>query len=216
MVNLPTRRLVLESGTVYEGEFSPDGNVFHGTGTLTMPDGGEYRGEWVDGKHHGKGTLSLPSGHIYTGNWSRGKKSGFGVQTDDSGQRYAGEWSDGRQHGVGTITHRSGDSYSGQWQAGVPHGNGVMTKKGGLAISGTWLDGKKQASWAMAQATLLWRKASAIPWMPPLKRWMQVVLTLIAVRVMVTLLPWIMAEEFEPVHAASSYGPSDPMDVPDL
>ena len=118
-------------------------------------DGGEYRGEWVDGKHHGKGTLSLPSGHIYTGNWSRGKKSGFGVQTDDSGQRYAGEWSDGRQHGVGTITHRSGDSYSGQWQAGVPHGNGVMTKKGGLAISGTWLDGKKQASWAMAQAAVV-------------------------------------------------------------
>ena len=210
---MPSRRIVLDSGTVYEGEFRDDDTTtFHGFGVLRMTDGGEYRGEWEDGKHHGKGTLKLPSGYVYEGRWSRGKKSGFGVQTDDTGRRYEGEWTDGRQQGVGTLKHRNGDTYAGQWQDGLPHGSGTLTKRDGAVVKGTWLEGKKQATWAVAMAKRVWRYASAVRWMPPLRRWLQVVLCVLTVRFLQAfVLPWLLANELadQTEAVATSWGAPD-------
>ncbi|HAT22055.1 MAG TPA: hypothetical protein DCS57_04485, partial [Dehalococcoidia bacterium] len=33
-------------------------------GTMTLPDGNKYVGEWKDGQWHGQGTMTLPDGKL--------------------------------------------------------------------------------------------------------------------------------------------------------
>ena len=66
----------------------------HGQGTVTLPDGSKYVGEYKDGKRHGQGTLILPYGK-YVGEFKDDKKHGQGTHTWPSGQKYVGEWRDG-------------------------------------------------------------------------------------------------------------------------
>lgn len=44
----------------------------HGGGTLTLPDGGRYEGEWEDDVKHGKGTVFLSTGETVIGLWIQG------------------------------------------------------------------------------------------------------------------------------------------------
>ena len=43
------------NGDHYEGDFKD--TLFHGQGTLTIPNEAKYVGEFFKGKSHGKGTL---------------------------------------------------------------------------------------------------------------------------------------------------------------
>ena len=68
--------------------------------TLTLPCGGTYVGDALDGAvPHGDGTLTRPNGDTYRGRWRRGMQSGRGVATFARGEAYDGEWEDGAPHG---------------------------------------------------------------------------------------------------------------------
>ena len=54
---------------------------------------------------HGKGLCSFSDGGNYTGEWRNGKAHGVGLYTLASGETYEGEWEDGVLHGEGTVTY---------------------------------------------------------------------------------------------------------------
>ena len=56
----------------YRGGIS-DGKP-NGLGTLTLPNGENYVGEWKDGKRNGQGTVTSPDGYQYVGEFKNGKK----------------------------------------------------------------------------------------------------------------------------------------------
>ena len=90
-----------ETHPVYKGDVK-NGKP-NGVGEMTYPDGGEYVGEWKDGKKHGQGT-DKPFWGVYVGEWKDGKYNGLGTQTFDDGGKYVGEWKDGKKHGQGIYT----------------------------------------------------------------------------------------------------------------
>jgi hypothetical protein len=58
-------RVELGWGIIYDGEWK--GDLRHGRGTQTWPDGCRYDGEWEEGKCEGSGTMHYPEGDIYSG-----------------------------------------------------------------------------------------------------------------------------------------------------
>ena len=62
--------LTLPNGVKYVGEFKDD--KYHGQGTLTFPNVMFYVGEFKDGEYHGQGTRTFASGTIEVGYYMRG------------------------------------------------------------------------------------------------------------------------------------------------
>jgi len=62
------------------------------TGTLTMPDGLTYTGQWKDGQIDGTGTLTQPNGDIYEGDLVAGQRQGTGKVTYATGDIYEGSF----------------------------------------------------------------------------------------------------------------------------
>ena len=54
------------------------GDCENGTGTVLMPDGYMYEGEFKKGMKHGKGVLITPGGDKYIGNFKKDKFDGYG------------------------------------------------------------------------------------------------------------------------------------------
>lgn len=61
------------------------GNCVNGQGTLTIPNGGKYVGEFEDGKYSGQGTWTSPDGAKYVGEFKDGKRNGQGTWTSPDG-----------------------------------------------------------------------------------------------------------------------------------
>ena len=70
-------------------------------GTLTLPNGDKYAGEYKDGLPHGQGTYTKANGDKYVGEFKDGKWHGQGTYTFPDGSKYVGEWKDGKEHGQG-------------------------------------------------------------------------------------------------------------------
>ena len=92
----------------------------HGHGLYSYPDGSEYDGEFVDGKHEGHGTYKWASGRLagteYTGEWQDGKRHGKGVHTWTGGSLDRGTWERGKKHGAGTyFDHKTGKLFTAEW-----------------------------------------------------------------------------------------------------
>ena len=64
-------------------------------GTLTVPDGRKYVGEFKDGDPHGQGTYTWPDGRKYVGEFRDGLPNGQGTLTIPDGVQYVGEYKDG-------------------------------------------------------------------------------------------------------------------------
>ena len=71
--------------------------ILEGLGSLTVPNGEKYVGEFKDGKRHGQGTVTIPNG-----------------------TKYEGEWKDDEFNGQGTYTFYNGGSFVGLWKDSVP------------------------------------------------------------------------------------------------
>jgi hypothetical protein len=69
---------------------------YNGLGTLTLPNGEKYVGEWKNGERHGQGIFTLSDGWKYFGEWKYGKQQGQGTETWSSGWKYVGEWIEGK------------------------------------------------------------------------------------------------------------------------
>ena len=135
----------------YKGEVKREYIIFgdglpEGLGSLTVPDGEKYVGEWKDGLPNGQGTFTYPDGKKYVGEWKDGKKHGQGTYTWSDGSKYKGEYKDGKRNGQGTLTYADGREYDGEWKEDKRHGVGILSildgKKVDQSYVGDWKDGK--------------------------------------------------------------------------
>ena len=118
------------------------GNCQNGRGTLILPDGRKYVGEFKDGKANGQGTAILPDGRKYVGEFKDGKANGQGTATWPDGRKYVGEFKDNKRHGQGTETSPDGRKYVGEFKDGKPHGQGTSILPDGRKYVGEFKDGK--------------------------------------------------------------------------
>ena len=62
---------------------------------MILPDGGNYVGEFKDGKPNGQGTSSLHDSVIYEGEFYDSEFHGHGIYTSPEGHKCIGEWKAG-------------------------------------------------------------------------------------------------------------------------
>ncbi|HMY45071.1 MAG TPA: hypothetical protein PKX74_06315, partial [Leptospiraceae bacterium] len=65
------------------------GDCKNGPGTLQLPNGSRYEGEFKNGNFHGQGVYTLPSG-VYTGEFKDNKIEGKGVFLLKTGRKLEG------------------------------------------------------------------------------------------------------------------------------
>ena len=118
------------------------GNCRNGPGTMSYPEGGEYKGEWKDGQRHGRGTLTSPYAGHYKGHWKNDKPDGEGTWVFPDGARYQGQWQNGEWSGQGMMTFPNGTRYIGEWKNDVPHGRGKVIYPDGRELIGEFENGK--------------------------------------------------------------------------
>lgn len=96
----------------------------------TLPDGGRYRGEIVDGRLQGEGRIDYPNGSFFTGRFKDGQWHGPGSWQWANGDRYKGEFKQGLFDGQGRFSYAAGGVYEGQFQRGALNGQGRYTEPG--------------------------------------------------------------------------------------
>lgn len=96
----------------------------------TLPDGGRYRGEIVDGRLQGEGRIDYPNGSFYAGSFKDGQWHGPGSWQGANGDRYEGEFKQGLFDGQGRFSYAAGGVYEGQFQRGALNGQGRYTEPG--------------------------------------------------------------------------------------
>jgi hypothetical protein len=61
------------------------GEMAHGIGTLTAPNGTQYEGEWKENRKHGYGRRTEKDGSYYEGYFAVNEKNGHGIEVDANG-----------------------------------------------------------------------------------------------------------------------------------
>ena len=87
-------------------------------GTRINPGQDKYVGEFKESKWHGSGTLTFPDGATYVGEWKDDNMHGNGTFTWANGDQYFGEFQNGNRHGQGSLTHADGTVKKGIWEKG--------------------------------------------------------------------------------------------------
>jgi len=90
----------------------------------TLPDGGNYSGEMVNGKLQGKGVLRWSNHSIYTGSFENGLAHGRGRYVYADGSVYEGQFSKGMLSGFGKLTDSTDGFYEGEFKDDQITGNG--------------------------------------------------------------------------------------------
>ena len=96
----------------------------NGFGSVTLPDNGQYEGQFKNGGKHGKGILISPDGDRYEGQFKSDVPHGRGIYKWSDGRIYEGQLKDGLQHGKGKYTMPDGRYFEGEFK------KGEQTKKG--------------------------------------------------------------------------------------
>jgi hypothetical protein len=84
----------LPDGSKYTGEFR--NGVANGRGRFNSRKYGYYVGEFRNGKFHGQGTLKAPNGWKYFGQFRNGKLNGKATATAPNGRKTIGYWRNGK------------------------------------------------------------------------------------------------------------------------
>ena len=131
----------------YVGSINKNG-IPDGSGTLSLPDGYKYEGEWRDGERNGRGTYTYTDGNLYIGDFKSGKKHGNGLLKFQNGNKYEGEWKKETRHGKGIYTWANGEKYVGEFKNGKFSGQGTFTfpiggELEGHKYVGGWQEDKK-------------------------------------------------------------------------
>tara|TARA_E500000331_G_C16888121_1_gene553484 strand:+ start:129 stop:638 length:510 start_codon:yes stop_codon:yes gene_type:complete len=107
----------------------------------------QYKGEvkrkyFIFGDYilEGSGTLNVPNGEKYVGEFKDGKYNGQGIVTIPDGSKYAGEWKNGNFNGQGTYTFSNGGSFVGFWKDSAPWNISGYNEKGEFV---NYVEGKK-------------------------------------------------------------------------
>mgnify|MGYP003298508902 FL=1 len=118
--------------------------IFTGNAKGKFPSGGEYTGEWFNGKPHGYGIMVFPNGDRYEGEWLNGNMNGQGeyhVYNTKYGRfvkMYKGDFSNGLRHGTGRMKYEDLSVYQGHWQNDKRTGEGVCWYSNGDCFHGIW------------------------------------------------------------------------------
>jgi hypothetical protein len=127
------QRFTRQDGASFVGETNASSEIYigvpHGTGTFTLANGDQYRGQFLNDKRHGTGVFT------YKDN-SRFKK-------------LTGRWVDGRIEGIGTLEFTDGSALSGYFKRGTSGFDGIVKKlraDGSVAETQLWRDGKPEGS----------------------------------------------------------------------
>ena len=126
--------LTLPDGTRYVGDYRKD--RFTGKGTLRWANGEKYEGDFVNGKRTGKGTLTLANGGKYVGDFVDNKITGKGTLTLANGEKYEGDFVNGKRTGKGTVIWADGNKYEGDFVNGMRKGKGKITFLNGNSVRG--------------------------------------------------------------------------------
>jgi len=113
----------------------------HGKGTLTLPGGRKYVGDFSHGKPNGDGMPATPEGIQCGRNRRDGVLTGWATCSFVNGDCYEGQLRDGRPNGLGTFRWESGKKYEGNWKNGVFHGEGTLIYPNGTKLVGEFNDG---------------------------------------------------------------------------
>ena len=119
------------------------GDCINGQGTVVLPDGRRYVGEFQDGIRTGRGLMTFPDGTKYLGDWQNDKPHGQGTLSSVGKFEYAGEFANGVREGQGSLETVDGKKYSGQWKNDVPHGQGKITYPDGSVFVGQFDNGRR-------------------------------------------------------------------------
>jgi SH3-like domain-containing protein len=119
------------------------GDCLNGQGTVVLPDGRRYVGEFQDGIRTGRGLMMFPDGTKYLGDWQNDKPHGQGTLSSVGKFEYAGGFANGVREGQGTLETVDGKKYSGQWQKDVPHGLGKIIYPDGAMFMGQFVEGRR-------------------------------------------------------------------------
>jgi len=152
-----SQKVHLPGGAVYEGSWLEPGGgseppasgpsllaaprhrpVKHGHGTLLLPDGMRYCGQFQYDRKSGYGTLSYPSGCSYGGQWAEDLQNGHGTETWADGSHFEGSFKAGEKHGKGRFLWGNGCFYEGEFEHNDMHGEGAYTWSDGRMYSGQW------------------------------------------------------------------------------
>jgi hypothetical protein len=138
-----------------------------GEATLTMPDGGKYKGTFKDGVPDGRGYFEDPDGMQYEGEVKNGRREGLAEGLFPIGNDYKGQWKDGKPDGVGRMEYKLGGAYEGEWKLGKRHGKGTLTYAGsGRQYVGQFVDGEIAGSTPPPESKETFSLKSNVRWIP--------------------------------------------------
>lgn len=125
-------QLVLEDGTLYEGETFA--NIPHGHGRAEYTSGLVYEGEWNRGKYSGKGKFIYPDGDTWEGEFKDNEpKTGYGKILYDKAY-YVGNIQNGNRIGNGKFVYSNGDVYEGEFKDGYVINGRYVYKNGDVYV----------------------------------------------------------------------------------
>jgi len=110
----------------------------HGPGTLTLPHGARYEGEFYQDMMCGHGTFHYPSGSSYTGQWERDMPDGYGEECWKDGSVFEGQFSCGVKEGRGSFRWANGCKFEGEFRQNSMHGEGLYIWSNGRSYEGQW------------------------------------------------------------------------------
>merc|ERR1719454_2000215 len=122
----------VEGGARYKGQWK--GNVWHGYGVLTRPDGSCYEGNFADGRAQGHGRFTAVNGNTYEGQWDQDRAHGHGKYIHEDGSTYEGDWYQDEKSGQGVESWADGSRYEGGFLHGIKHGVGSYKSSTGAIV----------------------------------------------------------------------------------
>lgn len=134
--------VLLEDGSIYEGQWDPVSNCRHGFGQCLMADGSYYQGYWMYGKQEIVGRFIYPNGDVFEGIIKKGKPNGRGILLNLNGFKYEGQFKDGFRNGTGVEEIPGAGGYSGDFYRDMHHGKGRLKNPDGTIYSGEFFEGK--------------------------------------------------------------------------
>lgn len=132
----PAEAVEARSGpSTFEGQYY--GDLYHGEGTLTFPDGSTYEGSFASGRAQGDGRLVTATGDTFDGQWHGDCAHGTGRYNYREGGSYEGQWYQDEKSGQGTEVYKNGSEYIGEFKSGRKHGHGqFLTNSGAVLFDG--------------------------------------------------------------------------------
>lgn len=127
--------------TLYDGEFKD--SRFSGMGTLNLPSGAKYEGNFKAGQVNGYCKEYSVNKDIYEGNFNMGIKEGKGKYTFKNKDTYNGSFKGDLPGGYGVLSLTNGNVYKGNFVEGIIHGKGEITYYNDDVYTGDWRNDEK-------------------------------------------------------------------------